>query len=96
MRHHTPAPLVRFHIHIRRDHIHRLTELGNSLARRKGRDVRLGEALELALTAGHAWTDSDLLDLAPDDKDAPHWLQLGPLDRFGGKALLPSNLRDEQ
>lgn len=93
MHYHTPAPLVRLHVHMRRDHVHRLAELGNALARRKGRDVRLGEALELALTAGHAWTDSDLLDLAPADKDAPHWLQLGPVDRFGMKALIPSALR---
>lgn len=96
MRHRTPSPLVRFHVHLRRDHVHRLTQLANALARRKGRSVRLGEALELSLSAGHSWTDSDLLDLAPTDKDAPHWLQLGPTQRRYGNALLPAALRADQ
>lgn len=96
MRHHTPAPLVRFHIHLRRDHAHRLARLADALARRKGRSVRLGEALELSLTAGHAWTDSDLLDLAPTDKDSAHWLQLGPVDRTNREALTPTALREQR
>lgn len=96
MRHRTPSPLVRFHVHLRRDHVHRLTQLANALARRKGRSVRLGEALELSLTAGHAWTDSDLLDLAPTDKDAPHWLQLGTVDRTSRGALIPAVMREHQ
>lgn len=96
MRHHTPSPLVRFHVHLRRDHVHRLTQLANALARRKGRGVRLGEALELSLNAGHAWTDSDLLDLAPTDRDAPHWLQLGPVDRTSRGALIPTAIGEQR
>jgi hypothetical protein len=92
MRHRTPSSLVRFHIHLRRDHVHRLTRLADALARRKGRSIRLGEALELSLTAGHVWTDSDLLDLAPTDKEAPHWLQLGSLPRRSRATLLPAVL----
>lgn len=93
MQHTTPAPLVRFHIHLRRDHTQRLTQLANALARKKGRDVRLGEALELTLTAGFAWDDYDLLDLAPTDRESPHWRLLGPVNRHGGIALTPTNLR---
>lgn len=91
---HTSSPnLVRLHIRFRRDHTERLTNLANALAKRKGRDVRLGEALELALTAGFAWNDIDLLDLAPSDKSSLHWLALGPVNRHGGVALTPAALR---
>lgn len=93
MQHTTTPNLVRFHMHLRRDHTQRLTQLANALAKRKGRDVRLGEALELTLTAGFAWDDTDLLDLAPSDKSAPHWLALSPVDRHGGVALTPAALR---
>ncbi|WP_407291311.1 hypothetical protein [Stutzerimonas zhaodongensis] len=96
MRHTTPAPLVRFYIHMRRDHAKRLTKLASALARKKGRDVRLGEALELTVTAGQTWTDRDLLDLAPSDKEAPYWLQLGPINRSGGRAHVPITLRNAQ
>lgn len=88
-----PDTLVRFHIHMRRDQLTRLACLADLLAKRKRRDVRLGEALEVALLAGFAWGDTDLLDLTMMDKDAPHWLQLGPVDRLGGKALIPAALR---
>ena len=81
MRHTPPAALVRFNLHIRRDHVARLTTLARILSTRKGRDTRLGEALELALTAGLNWSDADLLDLAPTDRDAPHWPALGPIVR---------------
>lgn len=93
MKQHPPTPLVRFNVHMRRDHVHRLIQLAKTLAQRKGRDVRLGEALELALIASHAWSAHDLLDLAPADRNAPHWLQLGPVDRLGMKALVPAALR---
>lgn len=96
MQHRIPSSLVRFHVHLRRDHVHRLTRLANALARRKGRSVRLGEAIELSLTASHAWTDSDLLDLAPTDKDAPHWLQLGPVDRSSRKAIITAAMREQR
>ena len=52
MKHHLPAPLVRFHVHMRRDHATQLVALTDALAKLKGRDARLGEALELALVAG--------------------------------------------
>ena len=93
MRHITPTTLVRFNLHIRRDHVARLTQLADSLAKRKGRDVRLGEALEAALTAGFAWKDHDLLELVVPDKVAGHWLQVGPVHRRGCEVLLPSTLR---
>jgi len=93
MRHITPATLVRFNIHIRRNHVTRLTLLADKLAKRKGRDVRLGEALEAALTAGFSWEDHDLLDLVGPDKVAGHWLQVGPVHRRGGQTILPSPLR---
>lgn len=81
MRHTTPAALVRFNLHIRRDHVARLTNLARTLSTRKGRDTRLGEALELVLMAGLSWSDVDLLDLAPVDRNAPHWPALGPIVR---------------
>lgn len=96
MRHATPAPLVRFYVHMRRDHAQRLIEVADALAKKKGRDVRLGEALELTVTAGQTWTNRDLLDLAPSDREAPYWLQLGPTDRIGRRALLPLGLRGAQ
>lgn len=92
MKHHLPAPLVRIHVHMRRDHATQLVALANALAKRKGRDTRLGEALELALAAGLSNPPADLLALAQDDKSAPHWLQLGPVNRMGGKALTPAEL----
>lgn len=93
MLHTTPPTLVRFHVHMRRDHVRRLIQLANALARKKRRDVRLGEALELVISATRSWSSPDLLDLAPVDNDAPHWLQLGPVNRQGGTALVPANLR---
>jgi hypothetical protein len=93
MRHATPSPLVRLNLHLRRDHVQRLVHLANTLARKKNRDIRLGEAIELTLIAGFAWKDHDLLDMAPTDQQAPHWLQLGPVDRHGGQALIPATLR---
>ena len=79
----TPHNLVRFNLRIRRDHLTRLALLANKLAKRKGRDVRLGEALEAALTVGLAWEDQDLLDLATPDKVDSQWLLLGPIHRRG-------------
>ena len=92
MKHQLPAPLVRFHVHMLRDHATQLVALANDLAKQKGRDTRLGEALELALFAGLSTPRADLLALAQNDKDAPHWLQLGPINRMGGKALTPAEL----
>lgn len=92
MKYQLPTSLVRFHIHMLRDHASKLVTLANALAKRKGRDTRLGEALELALVAGLSKSLADLLELAQDDKDAPHWLQLGPVNRMGGKALTPAEL----
>lgn len=92
MKHQLPAPLVRYQVHMLRDHATQLVALAKALAQRKGRDTRLGEALELALVAGLSNPTTDLLELAQDDKEAPHWLQLGPVNRMGGKALTPAEL----
>lgn len=73
--------LVRLNLHIRPDHLDRLTTLAYALGKKKCREVRLAEALELALTAALAWDDHDLLDLAKPDSEAPCWLALGPIVR---------------
>ena len=70
-----PNNLVRFNLHMRRDHVQRLGQLAQLLAKKKGRDVRLAEAIELALVAGLHWKDNDLLDLTIPDHAAPYWLQ---------------------
>ena len=80
----TPSNLVRFNLHMRRDHVQRLAHLADHLAKKKGRSVRLAEAIELALVAGLHWEDVDLLDLAIPDHAAPYWLQVGPVSRPGG------------
>lgn len=79
-----PSTLVRFNLHIRRDHVQRLAQLAQLLVKKKGRDVRLSEAIELALVAGLHWKDTDLLDLVIPDHAASHWLQVGPVSRPGG------------
>ncbi len=89
MQHATTPNLAHLHMHIRHGQIQRLTPL----VRRKGRDVRLGEALELILTAGFAWDDNDLLDLALTDREAPNLRLLGPVNRHGRAALTPAALR---
>jgi len=73
--------LVRLNLHLRQDHLNRLTRIAGGLNRRKGRPTRLAEAIELALAAGLAWSDSDLLDLAVPDRQQPHWRALGPIVR---------------
>jgi hypothetical protein len=74
-------PLVRLNLHLRRDHINRLVPLAAAIGKRKGRDTRLAEALELALIAGLAWNQNDLLDLLIPDRQACHWRALGPIVR---------------
>ena len=83
MHHNIPSTLVRFNLHIRRDHVQRLAQLAKLLVKKKGRDVRLAETIELALVAGLQWKDADLLDLAIPDNAAPYWLQVGPVRRPG-------------
>lgn len=78
-----PNNLVRFNLHMRRDHVQRLAQLAQLLVKKKGRDVRLAEAIELALVAGLHWKDNDLLDLTVPDHAAPYWLQVGPVRRPG-------------
>lgn len=78
-----PNNLVRFNLHLRRDHIQRLAQLAQLLVKKKNRDVRLAEAIELALVAGLHWKDTDLLDLTVPDHAAPYWLQVGPVRRPG-------------
>lgn len=73
--------LVRLNLHLRKDHLNRLSVIAEGLAKRKGRPTRLAEAIELALTAGCAWGDPDLLDLARPDHEQPCWLALGPVVR---------------
>lgn len=86
-----PPNLVRFNIHMRRDHVQRLAQLADHLAKKKGRDVRLAESLELALVAGLHWEDVDLLDLSVPDHTAPYWLQVGPVRR-PGSVILPRSV----
>ncbi|WAE63597.1 hypothetical protein OUY36_08570 [Stutzerimonas sp. R40042] len=78
---HSKPPLVRLNLHLRNTHLDRLTTVAQALAKRKGRDTRLAEALELALAAAMTWTDADLLSLAQSDREAPHWAALGPVIR---------------
>jgi hypothetical protein len=91
-RHNIPPTLVRFRIHMRRDHAAQLVALADALAALKGRDTRLGEALELALKAALAMDREQLLRLSEADTATSHWLQLGPVHRHGGKALTPRQL----
>ena len=91
-----PNNLVRFNLHMRRDHVQRLGQLAQLLAKKKGRDVRLAEAIELALVAGLHWKDNDLLDLTIPDHAAPYWLQIGPIDRTKWKVRTPAVLRTIQ
>lgn len=77
-----PVRLVRLNLHLRADHLDRLTCLATAISRRKGRDTRLAEALELALVSGLTWTDVDMLDLLKPDVEAPCWVALGPVVRI--------------
>lgn len=78
---------------MRCDHSTRLALLADKLAKRKGRVVSLGEALEAALTAGFAWEDHDLQDLATPDKEGSPWLRMRPVHRREGRPLMLSTLR---
>lgn len=79
-----PMRLVRLNLHLRADHLDRLTQLASAISRRKGRDTRLAEALELALVSGLTWTNTDMLDLLKSDHEVPCWLALGPVVQPGG------------
>lgn len=76
-----PVRLVRLNLHLRADHLDRLTCLATAISRRKGRDTRLAEALELALVTGLTWSDADMLDLLKSDLEAPYWQALRPIVR---------------
>lgn len=73
--------LVRLNLHLRPDHLNRLANLGYALGKKKCREVRLAEAIELVLTAGLDWKDHDLLELSKSDREEPCWLALGPIVR---------------
>lgn len=73
--------LVRLNLHLRPDHLDRLTSLACALGKRKCREARLAEAMELALTVGLNWDNHDLLGLAKTDQEEPRWLALGPIMR---------------
>lgn len=77
----TTTRLVRLNLHLRPDHMDRLTHLATAIGKRKCRDARFAEAMELALTAGLDWDDHDLLDLTKSDQEDPKWLALGPIVR---------------
>lgn len=79
-----PMRLVRLNLHLRADHLDRLAQLASAISRRKGRDARLAEALELALVSGLTWTNTDMLDLLKSDQEVPCWLALGPVVLPGG------------
>jgi len=49
----------------------RLTHLATAIGKRKCRDARFAEAMELALTAGLDWDDHDLLGLTKSDQEDP-------------------------
>ncbi|CAI8805626.1 Plasmid stabilization protein [Pseudomonas sp. IT-P100] len=76
-----PSPLVRLNLHLRKDHLDRLSRLATAISKRKGRDTRLAEALELALVSGLTWTEADMLDLLQPDREVPYWCALGPVVR---------------
>ena len=73
--------LVRLNLHLSPEHLDRLTTLASALGKRKGRYTRLAEAMDLVLTAGLAWDDYDLMDLAKTDRDEPRWLALSTIVR---------------
>lgn len=77
----TTPRLVRLNLHLRPDHLDRLTTLAGTLGKKKCREVRLAEAMELALTAGLDWEDRDLLGLSKSDREEPRWIALGPVVR---------------
>lgn len=87
-----PPELVRFHIHIRRDHVTQLVSIADELAKLKGRDTHLGEALELALMSALKQGTEQLLEHAESDNDAPYWLALSRVVRSEGKAIIPARL----
>lgn len=76
-----PMRLVRLNLHLRADHLDRLTRLATAISHRKGRDTRLAEALELALVSGLTWADADMLELLRSDREPPYWYALGPIVR---------------
>lgn len=76
-----PMRLVRLNLHLRADHTDRLTNLASAISRRKRRDTRLAEALELALVTGLTWSEADMLDLLKSDLEAPYWRTLGSVGR---------------
>lgn len=76
-----PMRLVRLNLHLRADHLDRLTHLARAISRRKGRDTRIAEALELAMVSGLTWNNADILDLLQPDWEAPYWQALGPIAR---------------
>lgn len=75
------TPLVRLNLHLRTDHLDRLKALSSAFGKKKCREVRLAEVLELVLTAGLGWKDHDLLELSKSDREEPCWLALGPIVR---------------
>lgn len=77
----TITKLVRLNLHLRPDHLDRLTTLALALGKKKCRDTRLAEAIELALIAGFSWGDDDLLGLTRSDREEPCWLALGSIVR---------------
>lgn len=82
-----PVRLVRLNLHLRADHLDRLTGLASAISRRKGRNTRLAEALELALVSGLTWTDADMLDLLQPDKEITYWRAMPPIVRGTVKQL---------
>ncbi|SEL74411.1 hypothetical protein SAMN05216214_1206 [Atopomonas hussainii] len=74
--------LTRLNLHIRPRHLDELTNLADLLSRWQGREVRLGEALELALEGSFTRFDEfELLEFAKPDAEQPHWKALGPIFR---------------
>lgn len=68
-----PNKLVRLNLHLRPDHLNRLTTLACALSQKTHRSSRLAEALELALIAGLSWDDHDRQGGAPLARLRPHY-----------------------
>lgn len=90
---HSSSPnLVRLNIHLKRNQAPRLVALADTIARLKGRGVRLGEALEVVLAYANHTTDEELLKQLTSDRQCSDWLSL-PVLRRNTEPAVPQALR---
>lgn len=76
-----PMRLVRLNLHLRADHLDRLTNLASTINRRKGSNTQFAEELELALLTGLTLTSADMLHLQRPYWETPYWRALGAILR---------------